>query len=99
MARGDDVTGSGRGVIRTGLRFVRLLRAAGLSVSVGQLEAFLRAFEWLDPLRRADVYYAASAALLGRREDRALFDRVFEAFWLGASAAEARGQPMPLAPR
>jgi uncharacterized protein with von Willebrand factor type A (vWA) domain len=78
------------------IRFARKLRRAGLGVSQGQLESYARAFEWLDPLSRADVYHAARATLVTRREDLALFDRVFDDFWLGA-ASPAR--PMPLAPR
>src|SRR5262249_28088925 len=72
-------------VALTGLGFGRQLRRAGLTVSVSQVEAFLRCFTWLDPLRRADVYHAASATLLSRREDRALFDRIFDEYWLGIS--------------
>ncbi len=80
------------------VRFARQLRAAGLGVSLGQLEACASAFEWLNPLSRIHLYCAARATLLTRREDQALFDRVFEAFWLGQREAQA-GTPAPLAPR
>lgn len=81
------------------VHFARELRNAGLSVSQGQLEALLRAFQWLDPCSKADVYHAARTTLLTRREDVALFERLFSRFWLGR--AEAAGAPgkMPLAPR
>ena len=55
--------------------FARQLRAAGLGVSLSQVEGLLRAFEWLDPCSRSDVYNAARTTLLTRREDLALFDR------------------------
>jgi uncharacterized protein len=79
------------------VRFARQLRRAGLPVSLEQLESCARAFEWLDPLSREHVYHAARATLVTRREDIALFDRIFDSFWLGVHALG--GQPMPLAPR
>jgi uncharacterized protein len=79
--------------------FARELRAAGLGVSLGQLEAFLRAFAWLDPCVRDDVYHAARTTLLSRREDLPLFDRIFARIWLGAEQRFADLPKMPLAPR
>src|SRR5688572_32437502 len=86
-------------VILAFVHFARELRAAGLGVSPGQLEAFVRAFEWLDPCARADVYHAARTTLLTRREDLALFDRTFARFWLGQEEAGRAPAKMPLAPR
>jgi uncharacterized protein len=86
-------------VILAFVRFGRALRAAGLGVSTSQLEACLRAFEWLDVCSRSDVYHAARATLLTRREDLALFERVFAEVWLGVGGPGGRGQKMPLAPR
>jgi len=77
--------------------FVRALRAAGLPVGVGQAEAFAQALAWVDPLDRRDVYLAARATLVFRREDLAVFDELFAKFFGGPSAA--RAQPTPLAPR
>jgi uncharacterized protein len=79
--------------------FARQLRAAGLGVSLGQVEAFLRAFEWLDPSARRDVYHAARTTLLTRREDLALFDRIFERVWLGVEPRFKELAKLPLAPR
>jgi uncharacterized protein with von Willebrand factor type A (vWA) domain len=86
-------------VILAFVRFGRALRAAGLGVSTGQLEACLRAFEWLDPCSRADMYHAARTTLLTRRDDLALFDRVFADVWLADGARRGHGQKVPLAPR
>jgi uncharacterized protein with von Willebrand factor type A (vWA) domain len=79
--------------------FARQLRAAGLAVSLSQLEAFLRAFEWLDACARSDVYHAARTTLLTRREDLTLFDQIFSRFWLGAEPRWKELAKMPLAPR
>jgi uncharacterized protein with von Willebrand factor type A (vWA) domain len=83
--------------LATLVRFARELRLAGLAVSVDQLAACARAFEWLDCTSRADVYHAARATLLSRREDVPLFERIFASFWLGRTDTAA--SPAPLAPR
>ena len=79
--------------------FARALRAAGIGVSSGQVEAFARAFEWLDPCSLVDVRLTARATLLCRLEDAALFERVFDGFWLGAGQRREALAKMPLAPR
>lgn len=79
--------------------FVRALRSAGLAVGVGQCESFAQALAWVDPLVRRDVYLAARATLVFRREDLAVFDELFAAFFGGPGAGPARAQPTPLAPR
>jgi uncharacterized protein with von Willebrand factor type A (vWA) domain len=80
------------------VRFGRRLRGAGLAVSLAQLESFARSFEWLDPLSPRQVHAAARATLLTRREDQALFESLFEDFWLGR-AKRAGAAKAPLAPR
>jgi uncharacterized protein len=84
--------------LATLVRFGRRLRHAGMDVSVAQLESCARSFQWLDPTSRSHVYCAARATLLTRREDTALFERIFDEFWLGKSARRP-GMPAPLAPR
>lgn len=86
-------------VLGTAVRFARALRGAGLPVSVTQLTSFVRAFDWLDATSRSHVFHAARAALLTRREDAALFDRVWHSFWLGRDMPGAAPAAMPLAPR
>ena len=71
--------------------FARALRQAGIGVSSGQIQAFARAFEWLDPCSRTDIRHAARATLLCRREDAALFERVFDGFWLGVQPGQIVG--------
>jgi len=86
-------------VVLAFVHFARELRAAGLGVSQGQLEAFLRAFQWLDPCSRGDLYHAARTTLLTRREDVPLFERLFAHFWLAPVEAARSPGKMPLAPR
>lgn len=79
---------------------VRSLREAGLPVGVEQCESFAQALAWVDPLVRRDVYLAARATLVSRREDLAVFDELFAAYFGGpGGSSAARGQDTPLAPR
>jgi uncharacterized protein with von Willebrand factor type A (vWA) domain len=81
--------------------FARVLRDAGLPVGLAQTESFAQALAWIDPLVRRGVYLAARATLVFRREDLAVFDEAFAAFFGGPGARGARDapQPTPLAPR
>jgi uncharacterized protein with von Willebrand factor type A (vWA) domain len=77
--------------------FVRKLREAGLPLGIDQTETFARALALVDPLSDRELYFAARASLITRREDVPVFDAVFEAFW---HARETRApQKAPLAPR
>ena len=80
------------------VRLSRRLRQEGLPVGVDGSERFARALEHVDATASRQVYHAARAALVFRREDLALFDRIFSEEWLGRAAAP-RGQKMPVAPR
>ena len=83
--------------------FARALRAAGLPIGVDQSESFAQALAWVDPLDRRDVYLAARATLVFRREDLAVFDELFARFFGGPRPATPRSsaaaQATPLAPR
>jgi uncharacterized protein with von Willebrand factor type A (vWA) domain len=89
--------GVGLGLGRDVVGFVRALRDAGVPVGVGQSEAFAQALAWIDPLVRRDVHLAARATLVFRREDFAVFDELFAAYFGGPQ--QPRGQAAPLAPR
>ncbi|HEY0480797.1 MAG TPA: VWA domain-containing protein [Kofleriaceae bacterium] len=89
------MTGPGLGHDIVG--FARALRDAGLPVGVAEAAAFAEALTWVDPLVRREVYLAARATLVRRREDLAVFDELFARFFGGP--APRRGQPAPLAPR
>lgn len=64
------------------------LRAEGLAVGSGQLIAFSQAVAALDPSDADDVYWAARACLVSRREDLAAFDRAFRR-WAGRAGGIA----------
>jgi uncharacterized protein with von Willebrand factor type A (vWA) domain len=82
------------------LHFPRLLRRAGLSISLEQTMDFARALELIDLGVRDQVYHGARGLLVKRKEDFALFDRLFDRFWrLPAADPEPQPQKTPLAPR
>lgn len=76
------------------------LRQAGVRVGPEQAAALAEALGWVDPAARRDVYLAARATLVTRREDAPLFEAVFAA-WFPAEAAPATAAPVqvPRAPR
>jgi uncharacterized protein with von Willebrand factor type A (vWA) domain len=63
------------------LVFGRLLRALGMEVHVGRLLDVAEALQHVDIGAREDVYHACRTLLVHRRDDIAVFDRAFEAFW------------------
>lgn len=63
------------------LVFGRLLRALGLEVHVGRLHDIAQALPHVNIGARDDVYHTCRALLVHRREDLAMFDRAFDAFW------------------
>jgi uncharacterized protein with von Willebrand factor type A (vWA) domain len=83
--------------LRDVVGFARALREAGLPVGVDQSESFAQAMTWIDPLARRDVYLAARATLVFRREDLAVFDELFARTFGGAPPPSAHATP--LAPR
>jgi uncharacterized protein with von Willebrand factor type A (vWA) domain len=90
---------TGTSIHRDLVAFARCLRDAGLSIGVDGTESFVRALEWIDPLSRRELYLAARATLIFRREDIELFDALFDAFWSGDVSAGRRPQKVPIAPR
>ncbi len=80
--------------------FGRVLRAAGLPVTVQQMADLARALDWIDIGDAAQFRHAARALLVTRREDLALFDLVFGRFFrvAGDDAAHCP-QRVPPAPR
>jgi uncharacterized protein len=82
--------------------FARALRDGGLPVGVDQVATFAQALAWVDPLARREIYLVARATLVVRREDQAVFDELFAAYFggpAGASSEQPRAQATPLAPR
>src|SRR5687768_16677445 len=63
------------------LVFGRLLRTLGLEVHMGRMLDVVQALQHVDLGERDEVYHTCRALLVHRREDFAVFDRAFEAFW------------------
>ncbi|MBA2355773.1 MAG: VWA domain-containing protein [Acidobacteria bacterium] len=63
------------------LVFGRLLRTLGMEVHVGRLLDVAEALQQVNLGAREDVYHACRALLVHRRDDLAVFDRAFDAFW------------------
>ena len=76
------------------VRFGRLLRAHGASVGAGQVLSYTRAVADLDPAGIDDLYWAGRITLVNRKVDLAIYDAVFDAFFIGSE----NDSPPPLLP-
>src|SRR5215469_13664974 len=74
---------------RIAVAFTRVLRGAGIDVTVGATLTFARALECVGLAERREVYWAARATLVTRPEQIVTFDRAFTVFWdrVGSGAA------------
>ncbi len=82
------------------LLFVSQLRRAGVRVTLGQTLELVQGLEHIEWSRREQVYHAARALLVTRREDLRLFEALFARFWSTAwNRPVARPRPAPPAPR
>ena len=79
-----------RDLMTATLAFGRMLRGAGLQVTVSELMDAVRALEVVDVMDRSDVYLGLRTVLVTRREELPAFDRCFDAFWR-FRAAEGQG--------
>ncbi len=59
----------------------RTLRAAGVDASPERVQAAVQAAAALDPVRKADVYWAGRLTLCGTEDDLARYDTVFAAYF------------------
>jgi len=71
----------GQGTLANLLAFGRVLKEAGLKVSLSQVMDASRSLELVDISRRADFYAGLRSNLVSDKEEIPLFDRVFERFW------------------
>ncbi len=84
LASADMVaTATSADMVATATAFARTVRAAGVGVTVGRVEAFVQALGVLDPNVRSDVYWAGHAMLCGSPTDFGRYDRAFTAFFDG----------------
>jgi uncharacterized protein with von Willebrand factor type A (vWA) domain len=70
-----------------------LLRAGGVRVGTGEIEAAARALRAIDAAQRLDVYIALRAVLCSRRTDHPVFDAAFSAVFGEPGADEATAPP------
>jgi uncharacterized protein with von Willebrand factor type A (vWA) domain len=69
------------GLVPNLLLFGRVLRGLGLDVDTGRMLDLVEALSHVEIGRKADFRHAARCLLVRRREDAALFDAAFDAFW------------------
>ncbi|HEY7043522.1 MAG TPA: VWA domain-containing protein [Nocardioidaceae bacterium] len=72
--------------VETLVAFGGELREAGLSVGSGDVLTYSASLAALDPSDLLDVYWAGRAALVARRDEIDVYDRVFRRFFLGEDA-------------
>ena len=84
---GDEV--DGRRLLHEVVGFGQALRAAGLAVDLGAAVDYARALPMVDMGEREQVRAAGEAVFVRRRDDREIYDAVFDRGG-GASAAGAR---------
>ena len=75
------------------LVFGRLLRRLGLDVHVGRMLDVTEALRHVDLGSRDDVYHTCRTLMVHRRDDLAIFDRAFEAFWRGRAVRASTKPP------
>ncbi len=71
----------GRRLLGEAVSFGRALRAEGLGIDLGAAVDFARALNLVDLGDRDQVRAAGAAVFVRRRDDREVYDRVFERFW------------------
>ena len=76
----------GRRLLGEAVGFGRALRAARLSVDLGAATDFARALTLVDIGDREQVRGAGAAIFTRRRDDRAIYDAVFDRWWRRRSA-------------
>ncbi len=79
----------GRRLLAEAVGFGRALRRAGLVVDLGAAIDFARAMGLVDLGQRGLVRDAGAAVFVRRRDDREVYDRVFDQFW------RRRGRKLP----
>ena len=79
----------GRLLLAEAVGFGRALRSAGLSIDLAAAVDYARALTLVELGERDTVRAAGSAVFVRRRDDREVYDRVFERWW------RQRGRRLP----
>ena len=77
----------GTAIVRHVVTFGRVLREAGIEVGPGRSSDAVRALGLVDLGNRDDVYFALRQTLVSRHDELELFDRAFDAWFLGGPVA------------
>jgi uncharacterized protein with von Willebrand factor type A (vWA) domain len=86
---------SGNALIGNVVLFGRMLKRAGLSVDSDQTRRFADILALLGFDRRDDVKAAGRAVFVRRREERAVYDAVFDLFWRPSTARGTVSSALP----
>ena len=76
--------------------FARVLRGAGVPVSVSRVMSFVEALRRAGLERRDDVYWAGRATLVGDPEEVPIYDRAFRVYWEGRQPVGIAVEPPPV---
>lgn len=71
----------GRRLLHESVGFARALRAAGLPIDIGASVDYARALPLVDMGSREQVHAAGAAIFVRRRDDREVYDAVFDRWW------------------
>jgi uncharacterized protein with von Willebrand factor type A (vWA) domain len=82
----------GRRLLAEAVGFGRALRRSGLAIDLASEIDFARALGIVDVGRREIVHDAGAAMFVRRRDDRPVYDRVFDRYW------RRRGRSLPMGP-
>ena len=88
----------GQGTLANLLAFGRVLKEAGVRVSLSQVMDASRSLELVDIARRADFYTVLRSNLVSDKEEIPLFDRVFDFFWQDHAPEESPMESVEMTP-
>jgi uncharacterized protein with von Willebrand factor type A (vWA) domain len=88
----------GRRLLAEAVGFGRALRRAGLSIDLGAAVDYARALTLVDLGQRETVRAAGAAVFVRRRDDREVYDRVFDRWWRRRGKRMPGEGPLPAAP-
>jgi hypothetical protein len=86
----------GRRLLNEAVGFGRALRAAGLHVDLGAAVDYARALPLVDMGSREQVRAAGEAMFVRRRDDRPIYDAVFDRWWRQRTRRQGDFQAPPL---
>jgi hypothetical protein len=86
----------GRRLLHEAVGFGRALRAAGLHIDLGAAVDYARALPLVDIGEREQVRAAGEAVFVRRRDDREIYDAVFDRWWRQRNRRQGDFQAPPL---